>query len=326
VSHVDTQSLWVLLAAILVSGCEDGRLVRTEMDPASPSAPASVAFAGARVTDRFPTRGGELAVIPLEHAAVILGWQGKAFYLDPIDPAVEDATLPVADAILLTDDHYDHLDPVVVARVRRPETVVVAPGAAATRLPVDVVLGDGETRSVLGVSVTAVPAYDVTRGPVPGVRYHERGRGHGYVLDFDGFRVYVSGDTDCTPEVEALDRIDVAFLGTNVPYAMSPEEATTCAVRFHPAVLFPYAYRHADLSRLDRASLRNAGVVVRQRDFYPRAARLRREAYDGLAHGMWGLADDRLDEARKIDPAGDLDWRVVMTRRWLAEYERPWPW
>jgi L-ascorbate metabolism protein UlaG (beta-lactamase superfamily) len=315
----------VLLGSLALAGCEDRRLLHRALTPEVPSAPASATFAGARVTDRFQAPAGELDVVPIDHAAILFGWQGKAIYVDPIAPEIDDASLPVADAILLTDDHYDHLDPVVLARVRRPETIVVGPEAAAARAPMDV-LRDGESRDVLGVRVTAVPAYNLARGPVPGLRYHERGRGHGYLFSFGGLQVYVSGDTDCTPEVESLEPVEIAFIAVNVPYAMTPEEASRCALRVHPKVVFPYAYRHADLSRLDRAALRAAGIELRRRNFYPRAERLRQDAYDGFAHGMWGLADDRLDEARQIDPEGDADWRVVQTRRWLREAESPWPW
>jgi L-ascorbate metabolism protein UlaG (beta-lactamase superfamily) len=320
-----TRASALLVASLALAGCEDKRLVHRDLAPEVPSAAAPAVFAGPRVTDRFPTPAGELAVVPIDHAGILFGWQGKAIYVDPIAPEIDDKTLPAADAILFTDDHYDHLDPVVLARVRQPQTVVVGPAAAAARAPMDV-LHDGETRSVLGIGVTAVPAYNVTRGPAPGLRYHERGRAHGYVLEFGGLRVYVSSDTDCTPEVQALERIDVAFLGMNVPYAMTPEEASRCAVAFHPSILVPYAYRHADLSKLDRAALWNAGIRIRRRNFYPRAERLREQAYDGFAQGMWGLADDRLEEAKQIDPEGEADFRVVLTRRWLREYENPWPW
>jgi L-ascorbate metabolism protein UlaG (beta-lactamase superfamily) len=312
-----------LLAGL--AGCEDARLKHVVVAQPLPAQTAAVAFAGPRVTDRFPTADGELAVVPLEHASILFGWHGKAIYIDPISPGVNDPALPAADAILVTDAHYDHLDPVVVSQLRRADnaTVVVGPASAAERAPMDV-LHEGETRDVLGIHVTAVPAYNVERGPVPGVRYHERGRSVGYVLEMGGLRVYVSSDTDCTPEVRALEHIDVAFVGMNVPYAMTPAEASQCIGAFHPRVVFPYAYRHADMRTLDRDAM-GPGVSVRRRSFYPRADRLRQEAYDGLVHGMWGLADDRLDEAKALDPEGDADPRVVMTRRWLKEYERLWP-
>jgi L-ascorbate metabolism protein UlaG (beta-lactamase superfamily) len=314
----------LLLGSLVLVGCEGDRLVGEPEGVAVPAAPAASAFTGARVTDRFSTPKGTLSVLPIEHASFVLGWDGKAIYVDPSGRNIGDATLPQADAILITDPHYDHLDPVYVSRLRQPGTVVVGPEAAAASAPMDVVLHNGETRAVLGIEVTAVPSYNVTRGPVAGLRYHEKGRDNGYVLDFGGLRVYVSGDTDCTPEIEALERIDVAFIGLNVPYAMTPREASVCVAAFHPSVVIPYAYRHADMSTFDLANM-GPGIELRRRNFYLPIDLLRQRAYQVFTQGMWGWADDLLDLAKMRDPKGDADGRVQMTRRWLREYERPWP-
>jgi L-ascorbate metabolism protein UlaG (beta-lactamase superfamily) len=265
-----------------------------------------------------------LSVLPIEHASFVLGWEGQAIYVDPAGRNIADATLPKADAILITDPHYDHFDPVYVARLRKPQTVVIGPEAAAARAPIDVVLHNGDSHALLGIEVTAVPSYNLTRGPVAGLRYHEKGRDNGYVLDLGSLRVYVSGDTDCTPEIEALERIDVAFVGMNVPYAMTPGEASQCVAAFHPSVVIPYAYRHADMSTLDLAKM-GPGIELRRRNFYLPIDMLRQHAYQVFSRGMWGWADDLLDLAKQRDPKGDADWRVQMTRRWLREYERPWP-
>jgi L-ascorbate metabolism protein UlaG (beta-lactamase superfamily) len=310
--------------AFPVLGCEGDHLATQPEALPIPAASVAEAFGGPRVTDRFSTPRGALSVLPIEHASFVLGWDGKAIYVDPAVPSIDDAALPEADAILITDPHYDHLDPLYVSRLRKPRTVVVGPQAAAERAPIDVVLHNGETRALLGFEVTAVPSYNLTRGPVEGLRYHERGRDNGYVLDFGGVRVYVSGDTDCTPEMLALERIDVAFVGMNVPYAMTPAEASRCVAAFHPAVVIPYAYRDADMSTLDRAEM-GPGVELRRRDFYLQVDMLRQRAYQVFSEGLWGYADDLLDLAKLRDPRGDADWRVQMTRRWLREYERQWP-
>lgn len=316
----------LLLCSLALPGCEGDRLVGESSEALPvPAASAAEAFAGARVTDRFSTPKGTLSILPIEHASFVLGWEGKAIYVDPSGRNIGDATLPQADAILITDPHYDHLDPVYVARLRQPRTVVVGPEAAAARAPMDVVLHNGETRAVLGIGVTAVPSYNVTRGPVEGVRYHEKGRDNGYVVDFGSLRVYVSGDADCTPEIEALERIDVAFVSMNVPYAMTPGEASQCVAAFRPAIVIPYAYRHADMSTLDFAMM-GPGIELRKRNFYLPIDLLRRHAYQVFTHGMWGWADDLLDLAKLRDPKGDADWRVQMTRRWLREYERQAEW
>src|SRR6202035_1608693 len=132
-------------------------------------------------------------------------------------------------------------------------TIVVGPPAVADKAHVDTVMKNGEARDVRGIAVTAVPMYNLTRGPAPGKLYHDRGRGDGYVLDFAGTRVYLSGDTECTPEMRALQKVDVAFVCMNLPYTMPPNEAAGCIEAFKPKVLFPYHYRNSDLGELERA-------------------------------------------------------------------------
>jgi hypothetical protein len=78
------------------------------------------------------------------------------------------------------------------------------------------------------------------------------------------------------------------------------------------------------MSTLDRTKM-GPGVELRRRNFYLPIDTLRQHAYQVFTQGMWGWADDLLDLAKIRDPNGDKDSRVQMTRRWLKEYERPWP-
>jgi L-ascorbate metabolism protein UlaG (beta-lactamase superfamily) len=312
------------LVLLACTGCNEP-LKHVSLAAPIPAASASEVAADPRATDHFPTSAGDLAVLPLEHATLLFVWQGLAIYVDPTSPAVDDASLPKADLILVTDPHYDHLDPFALKQVRKAGTIVVGSPAVGERAPVDVALHEGETRRLSEIEVTAIPAYGDVRGPGPGRLYHPRGMATGFVFDAGALRLYVSGDTECTPEVRALAKIDVAFVSMNVPYAMTPEEATTCTAAFRPRVVVPYAYRHAVPQTLDAAAL-GPGVELRRRELYPRGGKFRARAYTAFAHGQWGYADDLLDEAKRLDPSGESDWRVQWTRQWLREYERPWPW
>ncbi len=319
--------LWPLVGALSAAGCNEPVKHLPEGQPTPAGSPDALA-ASARVTDRFATTMGDLAVAPLEHATLLFVWRGRAIYVDPVTPTVDDESLPKADVVLVTDAHYDHLDPVALAKVRKTAggTVVVGAPSVGARASVDVVLHEGEARALgPGLGVVAVPAYGVARGAGPGLLYHPRGKAVGYLLDFAGTRVYVSGDTECTPEVRNLGDVDIAFVSLNAPYAMTAAEATACVAAFRPRVVFPYAYRHAVPFVLDLAAL-GKGIDVRRRDFYPRASGCRARAYIAFTRGQWGTADDLLDEAKRFDPEGDADWRVQRTRWWLKECERPWPW
>jgi L-ascorbate metabolism protein UlaG (beta-lactamase superfamily) len=300
---------------------------RPKSDPATaehPAGPASAASTTDLATDRFPTAKGDLVVSPLEHASILFGWDGKALYVDPSSLAVADEKLPQADIVLVTEAQYDHLDAVAVERLTRAGTVVVGPPSVAEKVHVDVVVRDGDTRTVHGIVVTAVPLYSVERGPAPGRLYHARGRGEGYVLDFGGTRVYVSGDSECTPEMQALERIDVAFVAVKPPVAMTPGEAARCIDAFRPGVVLPYHDWRVDLSDLER-DLRPRGVDLRERDFYPRAAQWRKEATRFCGEGHFGICRDVLDKAKTLDPAGEADQEVVHLREQVRAWQSPFP-
>jgi L-ascorbate metabolism protein UlaG (beta-lactamase superfamily) len=232
----------------------------------------SVASVSPRATDRFPTAKGELAVVPLEHASVLFQWHGEAIYVDPTASAVADPSLPKADVVFITDIHQDHLDPSGLDKIRKPDTKVVGPQAVADKTRVDAVMANGDTRQILDVVATAVPMYNLKRGPAAGKLYHDKGRGNGYELAFDSERVYLSGDTECTPEMKALEKIDVAFVCMNLPYTMPPAEAAECIAAFKPKVLIPYHYRGSDLGELDKA-LAGKGIEIRKREWYPAASK-----------------------------------------------------
>jgi len=129
------------------------------------------------------------------------------------------------------------------------------------------VLANGETKEIGGAKVTAVPMYNLQRGPEPGKLFHDKGRGNGYVVEVAGKRIYIAGDTECTDEMKALTNIDVAFVPMNLPYTMTPDEAAACVKAFAPKVLYPYHYGESDLSKL--AEQVGPATEVRLREWYP---------------------------------------------------------
>jgi L-ascorbate metabolism protein UlaG (beta-lactamase superfamily) len=300
---------------------------RLESSPAMaplPAAHGSAASTTPFATDRFETTRGELVIAPLEHASVLFGWDGMAVYVDPTSPALRDTRLPEADVVFVTEARFDHLDAAALARLSRPGLLVVGPPAVAAKTHVDEVMRNGETRRVHGIVVTAVPMYSVERGPAPGALYHDKGSGNGYVLDFGGTRVYLSGDSECTPEMMALEHIDAAFVSVRTPTAMTPSEAVACVGAFKPSVVFPYHDRRMDLSELERG-LPDLDVEVRERNFYPRPERWRADALRSCAEGQFGICRDHLDEAEALDPLGESDPRVVRAREQVRAWQSPFP-
>ena len=87
----------------------------------------------------------------------------------------------------------------------------------------------------------------------PGVPFHIRGEGNGYLLEIERLRIYIAGDTELIPEMEHLGPIDIAFLPKNLPYTMSDQMFIEAARLIRPAVLYPYHYFEIDRTALQEA-------------------------------------------------------------------------
>jgi L-ascorbate metabolism protein UlaG (beta-lactamase superfamily) len=232
-----------------------------------PSLPAAHAPAAPSVTDTFPTSKGPVTVTPIRHATLALGFDGKTIVLDPWSQAPS-GWLPKADLVLITDIHQDHFDRDGISAVRKDGTLFVAPEAVKKDLPEAKSLKNGGKLELLGVSIRAVPMYNLTRGPEAGKLFHDKGRGNGYLLGFGDKTFYFSGDTECTPEMKALKNVDVAFVCMNLPYTMPVEEAVECVKAFKPKVVIPFHYRGSDTRAFAQGLSATPEVEVRLRDFY----------------------------------------------------------
>ena len=156
---------------------------------------------------------------------------GKTVYVDPWH-LPQDAQ--EADLILITHDHGDHLSEKDIAKIRGPDTEIVASVAAAEKLddPVHAV-ASGDSLTVAGVPVQAVPAYNVEKAFHP----QEKG-GVGYVFKLDGVTYYHAGDTDLIDEMRKV-KADVVFLPVGGHYTMGPKEAAEAAAAIKPKLAVP---------------------------------------------------------------------------------------
>lgn len=237
---------------------------------APPASASAAAAAPVRTSDVIPTKACNLKITPLHHATLLLQCDKLAIYVDPVHDTSY-AGLPRADLIVITDVHGDHLDLPGIELIRQESTAFVAPPAVAEKLGAAVknlsVLKNGDKKALGVVAIEAVPMYNLVRGPKPAERFHDKGRGDGYVLTFGETRVYLSGDTECTPEMKALKNIDVAFVCMNLPYTMPPSEAAVCVNAFRPKIVYPYHYRGSEPAEFQKA-ITGKDVEVRIRDWY----------------------------------------------------------
>lgn len=206
------------------------------------------------------TGDGPLVIQPINHSALRFEFKGKQYYVDPAGQAAWN-TMPKADAIFITHEHQDHLNPQVIDQIKKSGTLILANAASVKKSGFGEVIEVGQTRRVLDVTVEAVPAYNLTPDRL---KYHPKGRkDNGYVLTFADKRVYVAGDTEGTPEMKALKNIAIAFLPINLPYTMTPAEAAEAARAFKPRILYPYHQGKSDPAEVKRLLADEKGIEVR---------------------------------------------------------------
>lgn len=214
--------------------------------------------------DKFPAKEGDIEITPITHASVQVEHAGTVIHVDPWHLG-DYSKAKGADLILVTDDAGDHLDLEAIRNIRKAGAPIVIPKGAKNKIPDGTVLANGETKSVAGVGVEAVAAYDVT----PGDPVHPKGEANGYIVTLGGRRVYFSGVTECVPEVRSVKNIDVAFLVMNLPKGMmTPAVAADCVKTFKPKVVYPYHYRTGNVQAF-RDALKGGPIDVRLAEWYP---------------------------------------------------------
>lgn len=217
-----------------------------------------------------------LTVTPISHASMIIPLGNQIIYNDPVGGANLYEGQPTPDIILVSDIHSDHFDPKTLETIAVKGSTLIVPLAVASELPDNieanvVVLRNGESMDKDGISIEAIPMYNI---PESEDARHPNGRGNGYLLESEGKRVYIAGDTSMTKEMVSLKNIDVAFIPMNSPFTMSVEEAAEAVLKFKPAVVYPYHYRtedgYSDIEKFkDVVNLGNPEIDVELLNFYP---------------------------------------------------------
>jgi L-ascorbate metabolism protein UlaG (beta-lactamase superfamily) len=215
--------------------------------------------------DTVQTSAGDLTISFIGHGTLMFRHGGKVIHVDPVGREGDYSVLADADLILVTHEHGDHLDVDAIAEILTQNTSIVVSKSCEGRLEEAVVLENGEETTAAGFRVEAVPAYNVVHMRSEGQPYHPKGSGNGYVITFGDTRVYVAGDTEDTPEMMALDGIDIAFLPMNLPYTMTPEMVAEAARAFRPRVLYPYHFGETNTDELVSLLAGEEGIEVRVR-------------------------------------------------------------
>jgi L-ascorbate metabolism protein UlaG (beta-lactamase superfamily) len=201
--------------------------------------------------DTIKTSQGDLEITFIGHGTIMFSFDGKVIHVDPWTMTSFDYNnTSKADIILVTHEHGDHLDKKAIDALKKDDTRIVATELCVKQLGEGAVMKNGDEKTIFGIRIEAVPAYNIVHMRNENSPFHPKGIGNGYVITFGDKKVYVAGDTENTPEMKALKGIDIAFLPMNIPYTMTPEMVADAAKAFRPAVLYPYHYGNTDTSKL----------------------------------------------------------------------------
>lgn len=160
-----------------------------------------------------------------------------------IDPFQLKETSKDADFILITHDHYDHFSPDDIRKAAGTGCLLIVPEKMREKARVlegcvrgiETVL-PGASYEFGGLKFETVAAYNLLKP------FHPKSAGWvGYVLETDGLRIYIAGDTDATKEAKTV-RCDVALVPIGGTYTMNAGKAAALVNEIRPETAIPTHY------------------------------------------------------------------------------------
>ncbi|WKZ30390.1 MAG: MBL fold metallo-hydrolase [Candidatus Dojkabacteria bacterium] len=201
----------------------------------------------------------KLEVVKLQHSTIVLK-NAETGTMIVIDPYMIEADimkdLGVVHSIFLTHDHFDHFSPKDVGFIARKETIYVFPASILDKSKTFLTQSDEHLVSVIPleeytveingelVRFMALPAYNIDKLSPQGNPYHPKSKEYvGFLIEFAGASIYIAGDTDKIPEMDALTgMVDVAVLPISGTYVMTDDEAVAAAKTILPQIVIPVHY------------------------------------------------------------------------------------
>ncbi|MBQ2835887.1 MAG: MBL fold metallo-hydrolase [Clostridia bacterium] len=161
--------------------------------------------------------------------------KGKTIYIDPFKIEKESHD---ADIILITHDHYDHYSPEDIEKIEKQETIIVSPKTvkALSKMRNVILVEPNNIYEAQGVRIETIASYNINK------KFHPKeNEWVGYIIEIQGIRYYIAGDTDITPENKQV-KCDIAFIPVGGTYTMTAEEGAELANIIKPKIAIPTHY------------------------------------------------------------------------------------
>lgn len=206
--------------------------------------------------DLYQGETSEIKITFIGHGSLMIENQGKVINIDPWGQVADYSKFPKSNIVLITHEHFDHCDPKAAEMVATKTTQLVCTPTIYNSLKMKdtaTSLANGEKTTIDGITIEAVPAYNIQHKRDAEHPFHPKSVGNGYVLTIDGIKIYVAGDTENVPEMKALkdQNIYIAFLPMNLPYTMDRDMFVDAAKMVAPRFLYPYHTSGTDPKQLE---------------------------------------------------------------------------
>ena len=174
----------------------------------------------------------------LYHSSIKINKE-KVIYIDPfkIDKIYQDA-----DIIFITHSHYDHYSEEDIKKINKKDTKIIVTSdlkdevLKLTNMENVIVVQPNEKYCVEGINFETIPAYNTNK------QFHPKQNNWvGYVIELNGLKYYIAGDTDITDENKTV-KCDVAFVPVGGTYTMTAKEAAKLVNIIKPKIAIPIHY------------------------------------------------------------------------------------
>lgn len=160
-----------------------------------------------------------------------------------IDPFKIHKNYNDADIIFITHDHFDHYSEEDIEKVKKQDTIIVIPEELYKKVlnigfkqNCIITVRPNEQYNIENIKFETVPAYNVNK------KFHPKQNDWvGYIIEIQGNRYYIAGDTDETEENKKVI-CDVAFVPVGGTYTMNFEEAAHLVNEIKPKIAVPIHY------------------------------------------------------------------------------------
>ncbi|MGA3111903.1 MAG: MBL fold metallo-hydrolase [Candidatus Bathyarchaeia archaeon] len=186
---------------------------------------------------KIPEKNTILFVWFNQYAGILLKTPSKTLAIDPVD--IKSKNLQNADAILITHEHYDHLDPRLITEIQKETNCTIIADSASTRKLQHVVpvgklqeTKPGEEIKIGEVSIKTEKCNHPAQSPVTYI-----------ITSEDGVKVYHTADSLPFPEMALMgqkEKFDMVFCTVGIAPSSTPQTGFEIARLTKPQVAIPY--------------------------------------------------------------------------------------